>query len=80
MAELIYIVGRENYETVEKTKEQVHNELLKIGLQYKEFPLPNEYYFYTFLTDNKNEANRIKQALKESQYIAKSVPISPYNE
>lgn len=37
MAELIYVTGRKNYETVSTTKEQVKDELSRIGLQYNDF-------------------------------------------
>jgi hypothetical protein len=78
MLKLICVTGRKNYKTVEKTNEQVNEELSEIGLKYNEFSgLP---YYYTLITDDEDKVKKIKELLKKSNYIFKVEAIGHYNK
>ena len=78
MLKLICVTGRKNYKTVEKTNEQVNEELSEIGLKYNEFSgLP---YYYTLIIDDKDKAKKIKELLKKSNYIFEFGNIGHYNK
>ena len=78
MLKFICVTGRKNYETVEKTNEQVKEELSEIGLKYNEFSgLP---YYYTLITDDEDKVKKIKELLKKSNYIFKVEAIGHYNK
>ncbi|MHB1664266.1 MAG: hypothetical protein ACYCT7_03245 [bacterium] len=66
MAEFIFVTRRKNYETDKRTLEQVKMELLSVGIKYNE--QNGTPYFYTFLSENQDEINKIKESLSKLNY------------